>query len=723
MPRKPRDSLNTLAQLWDSAKDLREVVRSEKKLLLCDGPVFHATVKSCSQNWEPIYAALHLTKETLTLPEVTPLMAQIANFYRMNGLQPADDQVYREAWGLKAACGLVKRKGRRHELSKDPNFHKLLLVYFPELEGTISNLDLSEPAEAEEKEEEPHDEDLALDHEEDTGDSVDSGHGAELENLHQEIAELEDRVNAVESEEIADACHPGIENQLGLDSETSSAVPASASGSVKPLEEHHPEVPSGAVEGCTLRKATPLNSSLQIEEIESDDDIGPGGPELNDVDTEIAWIKAELQRRAQNLPSSHAALGGMMVVDDSLPFLGNIDAVETQPLAVEPAPSPPKQLRMEVGVGADQADASAEAKTLPKATNEPALKGSASGLGGPSKPLDEPTTVLSRRDQLKTRATAQTKNKKNKTADDADPTAGPDRSKKQKRKRHATSKKPRGQSTKKPRGRSTKKARGRSTKRAASNSSKPSGKVRESEVEVRESKEQVAGSNEGTSRKRQNKSSKQSETKSGRNKTPKTKAAAKAKAKATAKEKPKASKPTGRGRSKKDQSDQVENNSSKRARKSSKKSGSEAAPPTSTATAPPTPAPREPAAEVLENDLPHDAKSKRGPRGRKVATPQQRPPQPTVESGVIPELLRSFKNELSHHWKMGKTNLKREDFPPRSYERSGINGYYTRARPAVGLRVKGATWRTNREYANFSFSLKDTCNIGLAMACAVATAT
>lgn len=83
----------------------------------------------------------------------------------------------------------------------------------------------------------------------------------------------------------------------------------------------------------------------------------------------------------------------MMVVDDSLPFLGNIDAVETQPLAVEPAPSPPKQLRMEVGVGADQADASAEAKTLPKATNEPALKGSASGLGGPSKPLDEPTTV------------------------------------------------------------------------------------------------------------------------------------------------------------------------------------------------------------------------------------------------------------------------------------------------------------------------------------------
>ena len=51
------------------------------------------------------------------------------------------------------------------------------------------------------------------------------------------------------------------------------------------------------------------------------------GPELNDVDTESAWIKAELQRqemesvvmaaqwvrparRAQNLPSSHAALGG-----------------------------------------------------------------------------------------------------------------------------------------------------------------------------------------------------------------------------------------------------------------------------------------------------------------------------------------------------------------------------------------------------------------------------
>lgn len=56
-------------------------------------------------------------------------MAQIANFYRMNGLQPADDQVYREAWGLKAACGLVKRKGRRHELSKEAWMHKSMSIH------------------------------------------------------------------------------------------------------------------------------------------------------------------------------------------------------------------------------------------------------------------------------------------------------------------------------------------------------------------------------------------------------------------------------------------------------------------------------------------------------------------------------------------------------------------------------------------------------------------
>lgn len=54
------------------------------------------------------------------LPEVKPLMAQLKLFYEMNGLQPTEEGLYREAWGFKGAAGFVKRKGRRGELTKEP---------------------------------------------------------------------------------------------------------------------------------------------------------------------------------------------------------------------------------------------------------------------------------------------------------------------------------------------------------------------------------------------------------------------------------------------------------------------------------------------------------------------------------------------------------------------------------------------------------------------------
>ena len=53
------------------------------------------------------------------LPEIKPLMEALNKFYTMLGLQPANEHLYREAWGMKAACGLVKRKGRRQELTKE----------------------------------------------------------------------------------------------------------------------------------------------------------------------------------------------------------------------------------------------------------------------------------------------------------------------------------------------------------------------------------------------------------------------------------------------------------------------------------------------------------------------------------------------------------------------------------------------------------------------------
>lgn len=62
---------------------------------------------------------MHLYPRTLQLPEMKPLQSQLKAFYEMNGLKPAEEQIYREAWGIKHACGLVKRKGRRGEPTRD----------------------------------------------------------------------------------------------------------------------------------------------------------------------------------------------------------------------------------------------------------------------------------------------------------------------------------------------------------------------------------------------------------------------------------------------------------------------------------------------------------------------------------------------------------------------------------------------------------------------------
>lgn len=56
----------------------------------------------------------------LKLPEIGPLQKQLNAFYEMNKLTVAPEHVLREAWGIKTACGFVKRKGRRGEVTKDP---------------------------------------------------------------------------------------------------------------------------------------------------------------------------------------------------------------------------------------------------------------------------------------------------------------------------------------------------------------------------------------------------------------------------------------------------------------------------------------------------------------------------------------------------------------------------------------------------------------------------
>lgn len=67
------------------------------------------------------------------MPEVKPLTIQLRKFYEMLKLTVADEQLLREAWGFKAACGFVKRKGRREELTTDPqlNFDEAFLMDQP----------------------------------------------------------------------------------------------------------------------------------------------------------------------------------------------------------------------------------------------------------------------------------------------------------------------------------------------------------------------------------------------------------------------------------------------------------------------------------------------------------------------------------------------------------------------------------------------------------------
>ena len=53
------------------------------------------------------------------MPEIGSLMEQIEKVYTMNKLKANEEVIYRQSWGIKKACGFVKRKGRRGEYTKD----------------------------------------------------------------------------------------------------------------------------------------------------------------------------------------------------------------------------------------------------------------------------------------------------------------------------------------------------------------------------------------------------------------------------------------------------------------------------------------------------------------------------------------------------------------------------------------------------------------------------
>ena len=83
------------------------------------------------------------------------------------------------------------------------------------------------------------------------------------------------------------------------------------------------------------------------------------------------------------------------------------------------------------------------------------------------------------------------------------------------------------------------------------------------------------------------------------------------------------------------------------------------------------------------------------------------------------QMVDSFKAELARQWKSGKTDLRAGDFTPDCYDKSTLSCYFTRSRPAIGVKARGTAKKgVNKEYAYFSFNLKEVCNVGLAMRCA-----
>ena len=65
MPRKPQNNLDALAKAWDAIAAVRDTLREEQLTLKFSGPTFHATVKSCSTNWEVLAPVLERTKTIL----------------------------------------------------------------------------------------------------------------------------------------------------------------------------------------------------------------------------------------------------------------------------------------------------------------------------------------------------------------------------------------------------------------------------------------------------------------------------------------------------------------------------------------------------------------------------------------------------------------------------------------------------------------------------------
>lgn len=115
-----------LATEWENNSDLRERIRSEQKVLLHDvGQKFcHATRSNANKNAMvllPVLGRMSATKKW-TLPHLDDLEVEIHTLYDKCGLNTGKKGPYQTSVEVKRLCGLVKRKARRKEVTKETGY-------------------------------------------------------------------------------------------------------------------------------------------------------------------------------------------------------------------------------------------------------------------------------------------------------------------------------------------------------------------------------------------------------------------------------------------------------------------------------------------------------------------------------------------------------------------------------------------------------------------------
>lgn len=127
-----------LAVEWEKIDSLRERIRNDKKILLHEvGESFcvphRPNAVRNAMVLEPLLARLGKTKDW-KLPHLDDLQIEVRTLYEKSGLNPGEKGPYRTTVELKKLAGLVSRKLKKKEVTKErvqsKTFSFAHLLYF-----------------------------------------------------------------------------------------------------------------------------------------------------------------------------------------------------------------------------------------------------------------------------------------------------------------------------------------------------------------------------------------------------------------------------------------------------------------------------------------------------------------------------------------------------------------------------------------------------------------